>query len=377
MEPGVSENGGPRWQADRRRIRIQIYFLFFLLALVAAAFIYVVRMFMVPVLLALAIAAIFHPAYEWLERRLGGRSSLAAFIACLAVLLVVVIPLYLVGSLLVGQLIGFIRSIQSADLRHLLEAVQNSRVSGWLQRMHVDWQQVIQSVMGSLGGLLTTVIDRTTSGVIGLFTTLFIMLFTLFYFFRDGRRILGDVRFLAPMQDHYQDLLMDRFVLISRATLIGTVTVALIHGTLGAITLLIFGVKTWLLWGVVIATLGFIPPFGPWVVLVPVGVIKIATGHTWQGIALFLISTALVASIDNLLRPRLVGHSARMHDLLIFFSTLGGIAVFGIVGFIVGPVIAALFITLLSIYGMEFHEMLDSPEDVPARAPRRKRRAVP
>ncbi|HPD60771.1 MAG TPA: AI-2E family transporter, partial [Thermodesulfobacteriota bacterium] len=102
-----------------------------------------------------------------------------------------------------------------------------------------------------------------------------------------------------------------------------------------------------------------IPMLGAWLVMYPAAVIMLVMGHIWQGIALFLISTLIISSVDNVLQPRLVGRSSGLHDLLIFFSTLGGISMFGAMGFIIGPIIAALFVSILDVYGIEFKSHLD------------------
>ncbi len=163
------------------------------------------------------------------------------------------------------------------------------------------------------------------------------------------------------MRGDYEDMIIARFLLISRATVTGTVILGLLEGTIGAMTLLVFGVKAWLLWGFIMIILAIMPFIGTWVVLVPAGVIQIFMGDTWQGLAMMFMGLIVIANIDNFLRPRLVGRGAKLHDLVIFFSSLGGIVVFGVMGFIVGPVIAALFIAVLDIYGMEFERQLKGP----------------
>ncbi len=350
----------------RRLEKSNLYFLIFLLAVSAIGFIYIVRFFFIPVLLALALSVLFYPFYEWLLRGMGSRRNLAAALACLILFLGLMIPLFLIGYLLFTQLAGLIQYLESQNvfqestLRGILQAIQESQINAWLQRLGIDWLGALQQLLGGLGGFLTTVVNRTATGVISLVTNLFILLFTLFYFFRDGPGIMRQILFLSPLRDEYERMLIARFVSINRATLVGTLVVGLVHGAIGALTLLFFGVSTWLVWGVVIVILAFIPILGPWLVLVPVGIVQIASGQLGAGIVTILIGTVLISIVDNLLRPRLVGHSARMHDLLILFSTLGGITVFGIIGFIIGPLIAAFFVTFLSIYGMEFRAPLSA-----------------
>jgi predicted PurR-regulated permease PerM len=261
-----------------------------------------------------------------------------------------------------------------------MDAVSRLRITRWLSSMNiqVDWQEGLQSVMSYVGEFVTLIINRTSTGVIGVVTTVLVTLFTLFYFFRDGRSMITQMLYLSPLRREYEERVLSHFVLISRATFKGTVVIGFIQGVLGALTLLVFGVPTWAVWGVVMLILGVLPLLGPGLVLIPAAVIMLISGQIWQGIAVAFISIVLIGAVDNLLRPRLVGHGAKMHDLLIFFSTLGGISVFGFLGFIIGPVIAAFFSSLLTIYGMEFRDTLrqDRPdvELAKARRPRKARR---
>jgi predicted PurR-regulated permease PerM len=134
--------------------------------------------------------------------------------------------------------------------------------------------------------------------------------------------------------------------------------IGIVQGSLGALALLIFGIKSWILWGFIMIVLSIIPVVGPWIVLIPAGLIQIFLGNIWQGIGIIIFSVIVVSNIDNFLRPRLVGQGAKLHDLVVFFSSLGGIAVFGVMGFIVGPVIASLFVSVLDIYSAEFKDQL-------------------
>jgi predicted PurR-regulated permease PerM len=177
----------------------------------------------------------------------------------------------------------------------------------------------------------------------------------------DGDTIIGHLRYLSPLRRNYEDMILDRFLLISRATLKGTLVIGLIQGSLGGLALLVAGVDTWLLWSFVMVILSVIPIAGAWLVMAPAAVIQFFMGNIWQGIVILAANTLVISNIDNVLRPRLVGRDAKMHDLLIFTSTIGGIAVFGIMGFVVGPVIAALFVTILDIYALEYREELTAP----------------
>ncbi|HSG40529.1 MAG TPA: AI-2E family transporter, partial [Thermoanaerobaculia bacterium] len=205
-----------------------------------------------------------------------------------------------------------------------------------------------------------TVINRTSRGALQVVVTLFMTLFTMFYFFRDGNDLLRRVRFLIPLDREYKEAIGKRFSSVARATVKGTLLIAMVQGTLSGLTLWAFGVGSPILWGVVATLLSIIPLVGAWLVLYPAAAVQIATGHLWQGIGILAVTMLIIVNVDNLMRPRLVGQETGMHDLMVFFSTLGGITMFGPTGFIIGPMIAALFLSLLDIYSEEFRDSLDA-----------------
>lgn len=188
----------------------------------------------------------------------------------------------------------------------------------------------------------------------------FITFFAMFYFFRDGESIVNRLKFLSPLDERYEDQIINRFLSVSRATIKGTLVLAIIKGAMGGITFWIFGVPSPVLWGVIMVLLSIIPLVGGWLVMYPAGIILIVTGDVWQGIAIILIAAIPIGNIDNFLMPKLVGRDTGMHELMVFISTIGGLSVFGIMGFVIGPIIAAMFLTILDVYSVEFRQHLES-----------------
>jgi predicted PurR-regulated permease PerM len=207
---------------------------------------------------------------------------------------------------------------------------------------------------------MATVVNRTSRGTLEFVVLLFITLFTLFYFFRDGPRMVRKLRSLVPLDREYKNALIGRFTSVARATVKGTLLIALVQGTLSGLTLWIFGVGSPFLWGVVATLFSIIPLVGAWLVLYPAAAIQAIQGNYWQAIGIAVVTIVVIVNVDNLLRPRLVGQETGMHDLMVFFSTLGGIGLFGATGFILGPMVAALFLALLDIYSREFKDDLDT-----------------
>ena len=193
-----------------------------------------------------------------------------------------------------------------------------------------------------------------TQGAFNVIAMLFIMIFSMYYFFKDGPAFIEKFKRMSPLSDDYEDRLIEKFSSMTRATIKGTLVIAVIQGCLGGIAFWIFGVPSPLFWGLAMVILSIIPMVGSALVWLPAGIIKVATGSWGEGLGILVVGFGLISTIDNVLRPRLVGKDTAMHPLLIFFGTLGGISVFGIVGFIVGPIIAALFVTIWEIYASEF-----------------------
>ncbi len=347
--------------AEQRAGTLGRRFLTAVLLLTTALFFYMIRAFLLPMVLAGVFATLLYPLYRRLARLFGGRRGLASLTCCLVFVVGLLLPLYLVGSLVVRQAVELYQSVD-----HEVKAMLQGRTPEFLVRLQaqpwygqlgldrIDWPATAQAVARSSGSFVAGIVSRTSRGTVEAIVSLLITVFTLFYFLLDGERLMRSVRSLSPLSEAHDTALMDRFAAVSRATVRGTFVIGLLQAFLGALTLWIFGVPSALFWGVVMLVFAFIPMVGTGFVLVPAAAYQLLTGHTWQGIGILAVSFGVIFTVDNLLRPRLVGRDAGMHDLLIFFSTLGGLATFGAMGFIVGPIIAAFFVALLDIYATEF-----------------------
>ncbi|HEX5715123.1 MAG TPA: AI-2E family transporter [Thermoanaerobaculia bacterium] len=342
------------------------YFFIAILLGATATFLYMVRMFVVPILLAAVFTTLFYPMFEWFMRKFRGRRTIAAFVCCVLLLLAVILPILGVANLV---------TLEAIDVYHTAEAKLSEimakggegpfgqlRKSPLFQRWGLDkvnWKASLQDAASTAGSFLAVVINKTSRGTLQGVILLFTTLFTMFYFFRDGKTLLRKLRYLIPLEREYKNAIAARFSSVARATVKGTLLIALVQGTLAGLTLWIFGVGSPFLWGVVATFFAIIPLVGAWLVLYPAAFIQMATGHIGQGIGILLVTVVVIVNVDNLMRPRLVGQETGMHDLMVFFSTLGGIAMFGAMGFIIGPMIAALFLTMLDIYSEEFKEDLE------------------
>ena len=368
IEPAPSSAPAPAPPVVARRHRVRAerfarYFLLFLLIATAVAFFNMVRIFLVPVILAAVFAGMFYPVFNWFVAVSRGRRALSAFICCLLLSMGLLAPAYGIANLVAIEAAHLYQTAEARVNRTFeadtLEQVQQHPFMRWIRLHNLPLQTWMEQIARNAAELLVRIVNRVSRETFELISTVLIAFFTMFYFFRDGPKIVERLKYFSPLAEHYEDELIRRFLSVSRATIKGTLLVALLKGTLGGLTFWLFGIEAAALWGVVMGFLSVLPVVGPWLVMYPAGLLLMLTGDVWGGIAVLLIATFVVSTIDNVLEPILVGRDAGMHELLVFFSMIGGIATFGVMGFIVGPLIAALFRTLLDIYGTEFRRQLE------------------
>jgi predicted PurR-regulated permease PerM len=355
-----------------RREKMARYFLLGALAITAVFFLNMIKIFILPVFLAVVVTGLFYPLYRRILKSTGNRRKISAFLCCLFIIIGFLIPVYIIGDLVAreameiyesteGNVRRFINTFESGDSQWF-NTLSESRIVTIFRLDQVDWQANIEDIIKNSASMLGSVINIATRETFMLFIHIFILLFAMYYFFKDGESIIQRVKYLIPMDEHYEDEFIKKFDEMSRATIKGVMVIAIIKGGLGGLTFWIFGITGPILWGVVMVILSIIPLVGVWLVMVPAGIVMIIMGDVWQGITIILIAVVFLGNIDNVLNPILVGRDTGMHELLIFLSTIGGLSIFGIMGFLVGPMIASMLLTLLHVYSIEFKDQLESGE---------------
>lgn len=353
--------GSNGWKPDERFVSgLSVYFLLFVLVLITYLFMKVIWPFFFVILMGGITTGLFYPLYRWFLRITRDRSSLSSFLSCLVILLVIILPLSAALGIIAAQALEFYNKIDeylrtlSLDMNQLNDMFG---IGGYLEKFDIERAQITDKLAEAgkaVSSFLIKSIQGVTQGAFNVVAMLFLMLFTMYYFFKDGPAFLGKIKQMSPLSEEYEDRIFEKFVSITRATVKGNIVIAVIQGGLGGFAFLIFGVPSFLFWALVMTILSLIPLVGSGLVWLPAGVIKIALGHYWQGIGILVFGGVVISTVDNILRPKLVGQDTQMHPLMIFFGTIGGIAAFGIIGFIMGPVIAALFVTIWEIYASEF-----------------------
>jgi predicted PurR-regulated permease PerM len=183
----------------------------------------------------------------------------------------------------------------------------------------------------------------------------FLMMFTLYYFFKDGPAITGTLRRLMPLTPAQITLTFNQLRDVIQATMYGGVAVAIIQGILGGILFAAVGIPSVFFWGAIMAFMSILPIVGAFVIYIPAGIILMLSGSFWSGLIVIVIGSLVISQVDSVLRPFLIAGRASMHPLLLFFAIMGGIALFGLLGVVLGPMIAAIFMTLIKIFEYKLH----------------------
>lgn len=341
------------------------HFLFFiLLAAVTYGFFVILKPFFYPLFWAAILASIFYPTYKKLKNKTKS-PNLSSSLTLVLILLIIVLPLILISALVVKEAVDLYDAATTnssqitSDIQNFLNAAQKNPIS---QKLHLDQafsvEKLTEIAQAFTGFILTSVRVITQNSVV--FVAMFIMMFyALFFFVRDGERLLKEIMHLCPLGDRYEKILYEKFTSTVRATIKGTMTVGLIQGLLGFLMFAVADIKGAAIWGVLMVIMACIPAVGCYFVWLPVAIIEIIIGNTGTGIAMILFGALVIGTIDNFLRPVLVGRDTQMHPLLVLFSTLGGIATFGISGFVIGPVIASLLLAFWEMYDEYYKKDLD------------------
>ena len=204
-------------------------------------------------------------------------------------------------------------------------------------------------------------LSATTRATAVFILHVFVLLYTMYYFLTGGPALLHGALAYVPLAEADKQRMLQKFVSVTYATLKGTILIGAAQGLLGGLAFWIAGFDGAIFWGTVMTVLSIIPGIGSALVWVPAAIVLMSTGEVWDGVALALFCAVVVGSIDNVMRPRLVGKDTQMHELLIFFSTIGGLMLFGAMGFVLGPILAALFLTVWDMFGIAFRTSLSEP----------------
>src|SRR5215212_6946979 len=315
------------------------------------------------VLWAVVLVIVFFPVHRRIQARVGS-PGWSALLSCLLVIFVILVPLTLLTFAVVNELSDFAQMLQpkpdgtggaAGAAAGLLDP--NSPYLGPVVRWVGQYYDL--SKLGSqeflaerLKGVSGAIASRTlgfVGGAVGFIVEVFFVIFTMYYLFRDGERMRAAAYDMMPLSGPQAREILDRTSEVIGASVYGVLIIAVIQGVLGGLAFWVLGLPSPLLWGVVMIFLSMIPMLGAFIVWVPAAIYLALTGHWVSAVVLTAWGALVVGSVDNFLRPKLVGERTRLHELLVFFSVLGGLQVFGVLGIVLGPVIVAITIALLDV----------------------------
>ncbi|UTF59345.1 AI-2E family transporter [Gilvimarinus sp. DA14] len=343
-----------------------------LLLLVSAAFLWILKPFFGPVFWACALAIIFYPAQTRFLKSLQHRPNIQALITLMMCLLIVILPVIFLVSSVVAQAAELYQRIESGELNlgKYIEQFQNNfpLLQQTLERFGVNFDDLKKQTMNfamNSGKFIAQYTFNIGSNAFKFVLDFCLMLYLTFFFLRDGSWLKELMIRALPMGDTRERLLFAKFAEVTRATVKGNLVVAMVQGALGGVIFWILGIPAALLWAVVMAFASLLPAVGAAIIWGPVAIYLLATGSYIQGLVLVAFGGGVIGLVDNLLRPILVGRDTKLPDYLVLLSTLGGMALFGINGFVIGPLIAALFIAFWGIFMREIN-VREKPEELPA-----------
>jgi len=333
-----------------------------LLLTVTGVFVWLIHDFLIAVFWAIVLAIIFRPLEKHLEKSMPRLKGIPSILTILAIILLVVLPIFFVGGMVVRESIHYYQTyvVDTTTGQAKLKA-QISRITSKLEAIGVAQTQVTSTVTNTIEKTSSWITQAAISfggNTLRFLLQLFVMLYVLFYVLRDGDSLRETMMHILPVGDTKEKMLFERFASITRATIKGTFVIGAIQGAIGGILFFIAGISAPFLWATLMAFFAIIPAVGPTIIYVPAGLLLLASGSYWQGALVLLGGFFIVSTIDNIIRPPLLGRDTKMPDALILLSTLGGLTLFGISGFVIGPIITGFFLALWHMFEEEYHNEL-------------------
>ncbi len=350
---------------------------FFVLVLVGLtiAFYRVLAPFVIDIFLAFILANIFWRVFAFFRRLFNRKKGLASLVTVLLILIVLGGILAFLIIIIKNEISGGVESLRVwwPEMKDQLKGVE---VGGFLSRLPflqdispntgpVELNKILETILSRSSTFLMQLASKSFTSLSNFILHLVFTFFILFFVFIDGKKLVARVKSLIPLSNQDTDELTKEVAVMTRATVVSTLIIGFIEGTFGGIIFAVFRLPSPVLWGVIILFMSLIPIIGANVVLVPAGIITIISGRYFAGGAIIALGLAGIATTQNIIKPKLLGGRSGLHPMIVLLSTLGGIAWLGLIGFLIGPMIAALFIVIWKQFGKRFHAELQSKNEDP------------
>lgn len=378
-----------------RNLNLQEIFFFIILIAVTIGFLYVIGPFILDIFMAIVLAMLFRSPMKFFYKRYQKKyiakqntkaendklitdkdissdenlkfTHKSAMLTLLLVLFVMVIPMTFVGFMVSKEVgstyISFTENWPQIQ-NYIREIPDKAKEIPAFERAleHINWDEVAkgaQKLATTVAGFIFTLIQNTFINIGVLFVHFFIVMFLLYYLLADGKTLVKKIQYLLPLNDEDERKLFFRMEDVTDALIINTFMIGIIEGTYGGILFAFLGIPSPFFWGTMMVFLSIIPLVGANTILVPMGIIQIAIGNIGAGIIILVIGTGAILVNQNIIRPRLDGHRSGMHPAIMFLASMGGLVWLGIVGFLVGPMITALFLIIWEQFGVRYHDELE------------------
>ncbi len=330
--------------------RFQSYFFFVLLVVAVILMFFVLKPFLIPLFLAFAFAVVFQPLHRKILARMGDRKNIGALLTVLVICIAILIPLIFIGGLLFNEAVSVYFQLQdSGGPTVSLDAV-TANIETYLKGISPNISFSVRDYIDSVFTWMFSHLDSFFSGFFRVVIGLFIMLLAVFFILRDGDQLKKNYISLSPLSDQDDELILNSIVRAINSVIRGSLIIALCQGILSAVGFAIVGIPNAVLWGSVAAIASLVPGIGTSIVTGAGVIYLIVNGNIPMAIVLVLWGTLAVGLVDNLLGPYLVKRGIRVHQFLILLAVLGGLAYFGPIGFLVGPITLSVLFELVALY---------------------------
>lgn len=324
-------------------------FLVVLLVIFTLLFISVFIQFLAPLVIGTLLAGIFTPLNNLISKKFKEGSNAPSLISTILVAFIIILPFITIISLLFQETQGFLEKIKTPNFYENDRAINYIASKLDIKTTDLFSSQILPMVK-NIGDFVTNNIATFLSNAANLMINFFLLLLTIFYMLKDGKRLSKFLIEASPLETSEEMSLYRTFKESGRAVLYGNLITAGMQGFLGGLGFFIFGVSSPIIWGFIMAFFAFIPMLGPYLVFIPASIYMFLNGNVWTAIVFLAYNIFIVSSVDNVLRPKLIGDKIKVHSFFVLISVLGGIKIFGIIGLVYGPLIASIFISLIKNY---------------------------
>ncbi|RJQ17159.1 AI-2E family transporter [Candidatus Woesearchaeota archaeon] len=328
----------------------RLFFFIILLIFLILTFL-LIRPFFGYIVLGIILAIICFPVYQWLVRKIKHENT-AAGIMIVLILLLIIIPSFLVVNKLVIE-------TKKAVIGFGNEGAFSSAIDNLEEKTGIDIRVYVSNIFLTVKNYIISAAPKLITSIAGILLGIFVMFFIMFYTFKGGNQLLEEFKELLPLKKKYKVKLFSETENVIKGVLYGQVVTAFVQGILGWLVLFIFGVPNHLFWGFIMLILAFLPVVGTPLIFVPAGIYMLLHGNITSGMLILILGFTIVMNIDNYIKPKLISNKTKIPPVVALIGVLGGFAVFGFVGIILGPLIIALFMVLLRFYNEDFKESIN------------------